>query len=167
MYIEDNNGMFYTEFPMDIKNAKNFDIYAKFWSSMRKRIREEDGIDLVAIFIDKEAPTIRCMMLPNRANDTGGDYSKEEFEYKLKTLKKDIPIYLDIFVEYLEGFKKSEEYIVYKKLLKKEEEFMDDSIFHKTINPYLIRVGLKTLEDEIKKEEEKTRLQKIKEENKL
>lgn len=160
MYIQENNGMFNAEFTISgIKNAKKFDIFSKFWSSMRKRIREEDQIDLVAIFIE-DSPTIRCMMLPNRASISGGDYGKEEFEDKMETLKKDLPDYLDMYIEYLEKFKDSKEYDVYRKLLKKEEEFADDRVFHEVINPFLIEVGLKTLEDEIRKEQEKARLKK-------
>lgn len=134
--------------------CQNFDLLAKFWSSLRKRLQAATGINLVATFDIKDAPIVYCLMIPSRVNMYGTDYEEEEFLTRISRMQSELSLYFDNFITALKRFRESKEFLEYIKLSRnpKAQEFQ----FHKVTDSYLLQVGLKTLED-IKEKERKER----------
>lgn len=146
---ESTAGLYETEFILQGIETKTrmFDLTAKFWSSMRKRLQESTGLNVVAMFDTRNVPIIRCTFLASRLKPDGSDYGEEEFEEKIPPLKKELESSMDIFLEALEDFKKSPEFKEYRSLVKKASTLTSDARFHEVVNRYLLRIGLKNPED--------------------
>lgn len=147
MQIYETTGFYRADLITDFTPIKNFDLVAKFWSSIRKRLFEATGLSLAAYFDYRDSPVVHCTMIPSRVSPEGVDYGQEEFEDRCVNLAIILPEYIQLMVENLENFKNSPEYRVYMALCSIPPKDTDRP-FHEAVNPFLYRMGLKTEKDE-------------------
>lgn len=148
-----HDGYCTVNFDFSTLKCGKFDLIAKFWSSTRKRLKEETELDVIATFHqDKEG--VHGIFIPSRVDTNGGEYSKETFDKLWSKVEEDdiLQLYVDIFIEALERFKSCVLYEEYSWMVGTAVEDDDDSSFHKLTNHFLLGIGLKTPEDERKKE---------------
>ena len=135
-----------------LPRANSFDPLAKIWSSVRKRILEQFGVDSAALFIyDDEKEVISCSFCLNfSVPETSGLDQKSYIEKFEDTFSAQMGMFEDVIEFFLLDEFGYEEYL---KLLKKGA---DKEQLNNLFNRFMLSINVRTPKDEKRKHRSRT-----------
>lgn len=125
----------------------SFNVLAKIWSTVRKRIREENSIDVVGLFNQATENTNVCMFYPNNYKATSLDQINELHQLFYETFEIQMNIFKQTIVDFLDDPDNG-----YKEYFTIATENPSEKALEDIIEEFLRSKNLRTEKDDKKKE---------------